>query len=151
MVQSISFVMSYFILSLSLHSIKLMRLLLLFPGNQACKGNRVFQVPRIGVADDKVAQYASLHYYNDKELQVIFNVNTDCIMQSQTKLRLQLACIVTICNFRSRYLPGYLYHIVHTCWLLYTDICPELVQFFLHRAHCLAVRMYRVGTYRYCS
>ncbi|KAL4141546.1 hypothetical protein QTP88_004171 [Uroleucon formosanum] len=39
-------------------------------GNQACKGNRVFQVPRIGVADDKVAQYASLHYYNDKELQV---------------------------------------------------------------------------------
>lgn len=40
-------------------------------GNQACKGNRVFQVPRIGVADDKVAQYASLHYYNDKELQVI--------------------------------------------------------------------------------
>lgn len=39
-------------------------------GNQACKGNRVFQVPRIGVADDKVAQYAALHYYNDKELQV---------------------------------------------------------------------------------
>ncbi|XP_050525481.1 uncharacterized protein LOC126896594 [Daktulosphaira vitifoliae] len=39
-------------------------------GNQACKGNRVFQVPRIGVADDKVAQYASLHYYTDKELQV---------------------------------------------------------------------------------
>lgn len=73
MVQSVYFVMSYFILSLiSLHSIKCMRLLLLFPGNQACKGNRVFQVPRIGVADDKVAQYASLHYYNDKELQVIF-------------------------------------------------------------------------------
>ncbi|KAL1454852.1 hypothetical protein WDU94_008983 [Cyamophila willieti] len=38
--------------------------------NQACKGNRLFQVPRIGVADDKVAQYASLHYYVDKELQV---------------------------------------------------------------------------------
>lgn len=42
-------------------------------GNQACKGNRVFQVPRIGVADDKVAQYAALHYYNDKELQVTFD------------------------------------------------------------------------------
>lgn len=42
----------------------------LLSGNQACKGNRVFQVPRIGVADDKVAQYAALHYYNDKELQV---------------------------------------------------------------------------------
>ncbi|XP_008473743.1 uncharacterized protein LOC103510819 [Diaphorina citri] len=38
--------------------------------NQGCKGNRLFQVPRIGVADDKVAQYASLHYYVDKELQV---------------------------------------------------------------------------------
>ncbi|KAH0817829.1 hypothetical protein GEV33_004962 [Tenebrio molitor] len=39
-------------------------------GNQACKGNRIFQTPRIGVADDKVAQYAALHYYTDKELQV---------------------------------------------------------------------------------
>ncbi|KAK9875154.1 hypothetical protein WA026_005945 [Henosepilachna vigintioctopunctata] len=39
-------------------------------GNQACKGNRPFQVPRFGVADDKVAQYAALHYYTDKELQV---------------------------------------------------------------------------------
>lgn len=33
-------------------------------------GNRVYQAPRIGVSDDKVAQYASLHYYTDKELQV---------------------------------------------------------------------------------
>lgn len=40
-------------------------------GNQACKGNRVFQIPRIGVAEDKVAHYASIHYYVDKELQVI--------------------------------------------------------------------------------
>lgn len=39
-------------------------------GSQACKGNRQFQTPRIGVADDKVAQYADLHYYTDKELQV---------------------------------------------------------------------------------
>lgn len=39
-------------------------------GNQACKGNRIYQTPRIGVADDKVAQYAGLHYYVDKELQV---------------------------------------------------------------------------------
>ncbi|KAJ9576458.1 hypothetical protein L9F63_006671, partial [Diploptera punctata] len=38
--------------------------------NQACKGNRPYQIPRIGVSDDKVAQYASLHYYVDKELQV---------------------------------------------------------------------------------
>lgn len=38
---------------------------------QACKGGaRIFGVPRIGVADDKVAQYAGLHYYTDKELQV---------------------------------------------------------------------------------
>nr|CAD7396529.1 unnamed protein product [Timema cristinae] len=38
--------------------------------NLACKGNRNFQIPRVGVADDKVAQYASLHYYIDKELQL---------------------------------------------------------------------------------
>lgn len=38
--------------------------------SQACKGNRVYQVPRIGVSEDKVAQYAGLHYYTDKELQV---------------------------------------------------------------------------------
>lgn len=39
--------------------------------SQACKGGaRQFGVPRLGVADDKVAQYAGLHYYTDKELQV---------------------------------------------------------------------------------
>lgn len=42
----------------------------IFAANQACKGNRVLQIPRIGVADDKVAQYAALHYYVDKDLQV---------------------------------------------------------------------------------
>lgn len=39
---------------------------------QACKTNRIFQVPRIGVAEDKVSQYAGLHYYVDKELQVSY-------------------------------------------------------------------------------
>lgn len=37
---------------------------------QACKGNRIIQHPRIGVSEDKVAQYVGLHYYTDKELQV---------------------------------------------------------------------------------
>jgi hypothetical protein len=37
---------------------------------QACKNNRSYQTPRIGVSDEKVAQYAGLHYYTDKELQV---------------------------------------------------------------------------------
>lgn len=37
---------------------------------QACKNTRIFQTPRIGVADEKIAQYAGLHYYTDKELQV---------------------------------------------------------------------------------
>ncbi|XP_077287259.1 trynity isoform X2 [Arctopsyche grandis] len=37
---------------------------------QACKDNRGFAQPRLGVAEDKVAQYAGLHYYTDKELQV---------------------------------------------------------------------------------
>jgi len=63
----------------TLPKINIGRLLFLFSGNQACKGNRVFQVPRIGVADDKVAQYASLHYYNDKELQVTFNAANTCV------------------------------------------------------------------------
>lgn len=43
--------------------------LCLKPG-QACKNTRVYQTPRIGVSDEKVAQYAGLHYYTDKELQV---------------------------------------------------------------------------------
>lgn len=38
--------------------------------NQACKGLRSIQTPRIGVSEDKVAQYVGLHYYTDKELQV---------------------------------------------------------------------------------
>lgn len=43
--------------------------LCLKPG-QACKNTRNFPTPRIGVSDEKVAQYAGLHYYTDKELQV---------------------------------------------------------------------------------
>ncbi|XP_071050814.1 uncharacterized protein [Onthophagus taurus] len=39
-------------------------------GNLACKTNRSFGVPKIGVPDDKVALYADLNYYTDKELQV---------------------------------------------------------------------------------
>ncbi|XP_055644168.1 uncharacterized protein LOC129780191 [Toxorhynchites rutilus septentrionalis] len=37
---------------------------------QACKFNRGFQLPRIGVSEEKVSQYVELHYYTDKELQV---------------------------------------------------------------------------------
>lgn len=37
---------------------------------QACKNSRSFQVPRIGVSEDKVSQYVGLHYYTDKEMQV---------------------------------------------------------------------------------
>jgi hypothetical protein len=44
------------------------------PANQACKAKRQFQIPRIGVNEDKVSQYASLHYYVDKELQVCTNL-----------------------------------------------------------------------------
>ncbi|XP_053694622.1 uncharacterized protein LOC128742317 [Sabethes cyaneus] len=43
--------------------------LCLKPG-QACKFNRLFQLPRTGVSEDKVSQYVGLHYYTDKELQV---------------------------------------------------------------------------------
>lgn len=37
---------------------------------QACKNSRSYQVPRIGVSEDKVSQYVGLHYYTDKEMQV---------------------------------------------------------------------------------
>lgn len=37
---------------------------------QGCKNTRVFPNPRVGVSDEKVAQYVGLHYYTDKELQV---------------------------------------------------------------------------------
>ncbi|XP_067636148.1 uncharacterized protein tyn [Eurosta solidaginis] len=37
---------------------------------QACKNNRSFAVARVGVSEEKVAQYVGLHYYTDKELQV---------------------------------------------------------------------------------
>ncbi|XP_055380532.1 uncharacterized protein LOC129611414 [Condylostylus longicornis] len=36
----------------------------------ACRNNRIFTNPRIGVSEEKVAQYVGLHYYTDKELQV---------------------------------------------------------------------------------
>lgn len=39
-------------------------------GKEACKTKRKFGAPRIGVSEDKIAQYAGLHYYTDKELQV---------------------------------------------------------------------------------
>ncbi|KAH0557273.1 uncharacterized protein LOC123271401 isoform X1 [Cotesia glomerata] len=36
----------------------------------ACKSSKVYQLPRIGVADDKIAQYVGLQYYVDKDLAV---------------------------------------------------------------------------------
>ncbi|CAB0044724.1 unnamed protein product [Trichogramma brassicae] len=52
------------------HIVSVLLSLSVTTGKEACKGTRSFQVPRIGVADDKIAQYAGLHYYTDKELQV---------------------------------------------------------------------------------
>ncbi|KAK0159676.1 hypothetical protein PV327_010769 [Microctonus hyperodae] len=37
---------------------------------EACKANRIFAPPKIGVKDDKIAQYAGIHYYSDKEMIV---------------------------------------------------------------------------------
>lgn len=42
----------------------------------------MFTAPRIGVAEDKVAQYAGLHYYTDKELQVISYTNYNFMLSS---------------------------------------------------------------------
>lgn len=38
-------------------------------GADACKTKKSFQVPRIGVPDDKISQYVALNFYVDKELQ----------------------------------------------------------------------------------
>lgn len=40
-------------------------------------------MPRIGVADDKVAQYVALHYYVDKDLQV----SCDSCLRSHYKVK----------------------------------------------------------------
>lgn len=107
-------------------------------GKEACKFQRIFQMPRIGVADDKVAQYAGLHYYTDKELQT----------QSESACR--LACEIEnefLCrSFLYRGAPQgsayncHLFHLDH--WTL-----PDGPSTYLNAERPLIDNGERVGTY----
>ncbi|KAG8249819.1 hypothetical protein J6590_012130 [Homalodisca vitripennis] len=113
-------------------------------GNQACKGNRVYQIPRIGVADDKVAQYASLHYYIDKELQV------------KTESACRLACEIEnefLC--RSFLFKGPPIGTSYNCQLFHLDhkTLPDGPSTYLNAERPLIDDGQRVGTYyeNYCE
>ncbi|XP_054273199.1 uncharacterized protein LOC128993367 [Macrosteles quadrilineatus] len=113
-------------------------------GNQACKGNRVYQIPRIGVADDKVAQYASLHYYVDKELQV------------KTESACRLACEIEnefLC--RSFLYKGPPVGSSYNCQLFHLDhkTLPDGPSTYLNAERPLIDDGQRVGTYyeNYCE
>ncbi|XP_066586313.1 uncharacterized protein tyn [Prorops nasuta] len=104
----------------------------------ACKAQRIFQVPRIGVADDKVAQYAGLHYYTDKELQV------------QTESACRLACEIEN-EFLCR---SYLYRgppqgTAYNCQLFHLDhwSLPDGPSTYLNAERPLIDNGERVGTY----
>lgn len=107
-------------------------------GNQACKSNRNYIIPRIGVADDKVAQYASLHYYTDKELQVT----------SETACR--LACEIEnefLC--RSFLYKGSPQGTQYNCQLFHLDhkTLPDGPSTYLNAERPLIDNGERIGTY----
>lgn len=115
-----------------------------FSGKEACKSQRVFQMPRIGVADDKIAQYAGLHYYTDKELQV----------QSESACR--LACEIEnefLC--RSFLYRGAPQGSAYNCQLFHLDhwTLPEGPSAYLNAERPLIDNGERVGTYfeNYCE
>lgn len=115
-----------------------------FPGKEACKSQRNFQMPRIGVADDKVAQYAGLHYYTDKELQV----------QSESACR--LACEIEnefLC--RSFLYRGAPQGSAYNCQLFHLDhwTLPDGPSTYLNAERPLIDNGERVGTYfeNYCE
>ncbi|XP_076292758.1 trynity isoform X2 [Lasioglossum baleicum] len=113
-------------------------------GRDACKSQRVFQMPRIGVAEDKVAQYAGLHYYTDKELQV----------QSESACR--LACEIEnefLC--RSFLYRGAPQGSAYNCQLFHLDhwTLPDGPSTYLNAERPLIDNGERVGTYfeNYCE
>lgn len=113
-------------------------------GKEACKSQRIFQMPRIGVADDKVAQYAGLHYYTDKELQV----------QSESACRLA-------CDIENEFLcRSFLYRgapqgSAYNCQLFHLDhwTLPDGPSTYLNAERPLIDNGERVGTYfeNYCE
>ncbi|XP_011347131.2 uncharacterized protein LOC105284944 isoform X1 [Ooceraea biroi] len=107
-------------------------------GKEACKFQRIFQMPRIGVADDKIAQYAGLHYYTDKELQT----------QSESACR--LACEIEnefLC--RSFLYRGAPQGSAYNCQLFHLDhwTLPDGPSTYLNAERPLIDNGERVGTY----
>lgn len=101
-------------------------------------------MPRIGVADDKIAQYAGLHYYTDKELQV----------QSESACRLA-------CDIENEFLcRSFLYRgapqgSAYNCQLFHLDhwTLPDGPSTYLNAERPLIDNGERVGTYfeNYCE
>lgn len=95
-------------------------------------------MPRIGVADDKVAQYAGLHYYVDKELQV----QSEATCRSACEIETEFLCR----SFLYRGPPlgsGYncqLFHLDH--WTL-----PDGPSTYLNAERPLIDNGERVGSY----
>ncbi|XP_018332098.1 uncharacterized protein LOC108741704 [Agrilus planipennis] len=107
-------------------------------GSQACKGGRVYQTPRIGVADDKVAQYAGLHYYTDKELQV----NSEAACKLACEIENEFLC-------RSFLYRGPPIGAQYNCQLFHLDhkTLPDGPSTFLNAERPLIDNGERIGTY----
>ncbi|XP_073981347.1 trynity isoform X2 [Rhodnius prolixus] len=113
-------------------------------GNQGCKGNKVFQVPRIGVADDKVAQYVALHYYVDKDLQVTSEISCKLACEIESEF---------LC--RSFLFKGPPIGSSYNCQLFHLDhkTLPDGPSTYLNAERPLIDDGQRVGTYyeNYCE
>jgi hypothetical protein len=47
-------------------------MMVVFSGENACEISRIYQVPKFGIPDTKVAVHVGVHFYVDKELLVRF-------------------------------------------------------------------------------
>ncbi|XP_033227208.1 uncharacterized protein LOC117179470 isoform X2 [Belonocnema kinseyi] len=107
-------------------------------GKEACKTKRKFVVPRIGVSEDKIAQYAGLNYYTDKELQV------------QNESACRLACEIEnefLC--RSYVYRGLPLGSTYNCQLFHLDhwTLPDGANAYLNAERPLIDNGERIGSY----
>ncbi|XP_043274615.1 uncharacterized protein tyn [Venturia canescens] len=107
-------------------------------GSEACKTEKTFVNPRIGVANEKIAQYAGLHYYPDKEIQV--PTEDDC--KSACASENDFLC-------RSYLYRGVPLGTAHNCHLFHLDhwTLPDGPSTYLNAERPLIDNGDRVGTY----
>ncbi|XP_011299683.1 uncharacterized protein tyn [Fopius arisanus] len=107
-------------------------------GKDACKSQRSFLSPRIGVAEDKIAQYAGLHYYTDKELQV----QTEAACRSACELENEFLC-------RSYLYRGSPIGTAYNCHLFHLDhwTLPDGPSTYLNAERPLIDNGDRIGNY----